>query len=95
MEGFKVLQSQPGELHLAVDKVKNNHDMAAAVEGRFGALKGIHYVKADPGLGTVQVLYDKEELTSLFNLWSLKDTFAALFPEINPMELLALLGGKF
>jgi hypothetical protein len=95
MEGFKVLQARPGELHLAVAKVKNNHDMVTEVERRFGAVKGINHVKADPGLGTVQVLYDKEELTSLFNLWSLKDTFAALFPEINPLELLALLEGKF
>jgi hypothetical protein len=95
MEGFKVLQAQPGELYLAVEKVKNNHDMATEVEGRFGAVKGINHVKADPGLGTVQVLYDKEELTSLFNLWSLKDTFAALFWEFNPLELLALLEGKF
>jgi hypothetical protein len=95
MEGFKVLKAQPGELHLAVDKVKDNHDIATQVEGRFGAVKGINRVKADPGLGTVQVLYNREELTSIFNLWLLKDTFAALFPEINLMELLDLLGGKF
>jgi hypothetical protein len=95
MEGFKVLQARPGELHLAVAKIKNNYDMASQVEGRFGAVKGINHVKADPELGTVQVLYDKEEVSSLFNLWSLKDAFASLFPEINILELLNSLEGKF
>ena len=95
MEGFKLLQSQPGELHLAVAKVKNNQDMATAVEERFGAVKGIHHVKADAGLGTVQILYNKDELTSFFNLWSLKDAFSALFPEVNSLELLTLLGDNY
>ncbi len=94
MEGFKVLQARPGELHLLVAKVKDNQDMAEAVEERFGAVKGIRLVKADAHQGTVQVFYDMDELNSLFNLWSLKDAFAALFPEVNPLELLALLNEK-
>jgi hypothetical protein len=95
MEGFKLLQAQPGKLQLSVAKVKNNKEMATAVEERFGAIKGINHVEADPGLGTVQILYDKDELTSLFNLWSLKDTFSALFPEVNAFELLTLLGDNY
>ncbi|MFW6123210.1 MAG: hypothetical protein ACOC6L_03125 [Thermodesulfobacteriota bacterium] len=91
MEGFKVLQARPGELHLAVAQVKDNYDLASEVEGRFSAVKGINHVKADPELGTVQVFFDRDELTSLSNLWSLKDVFASLFPEINIMELLTLL----
>lgn len=95
MEGVKVLQARPGELHLAVAQVKNNHDMASEVEGRFGAVKGINHGKADPELGTVQVLYDREEVTSLFNLLALKDIFASLFPEVNIMKLMNSLEGKF
>jgi len=91
MDEFKVIQARPGELHLAVAKVKDNEDMAQAVEDRFGSVRGINQVRADAGLGTVQVFYNKDELTSFFNLWSLKDAFAALFPEVNPLELLALL----
>jgi hypothetical protein len=86
-----VIHARTGELHLAVAKVKDNEDMAQAVEDRFGAVRGINQVRADAGLGTVQVFYNKDELTSFFNLWSLKDAFAALFPEVNPLELLALL----
>jgi len=94
MDGFKVLLAKPGELHLAVAKLKDNKEMAHAVEDRFGAVRGIHQVTADASLGTVKVLYDQGELTSLFNLWALKDAFAALFPEVNPFELLSLLNEK-
>jgi hypothetical protein len=94
MDEFKVIQARPGELHLAVAKVKDNEDMAQAVEDRFSAVRGINQVRADAGLGTVMVFYDKDELTSLFNLWSLKDAFAALFPEVNPLDLLTLLDDK-
>lgn len=94
MEGIKVLEARTGELRLAVDRVKDNHQMASELEERFGAVKGIYRVEANPEQGTVLVHYNKDELTSLFNLWSLKDAFASLFPDTNPMELLSLLGDK-
>lgn len=94
MHGLKILHAGNGELSLEVERIKNNSDLAGQVEARFGAVGGISRVKADPEKGTVEVTYDKEELTSLMNLWSLNEAFAALFPEVNAMELAALLGDR-
>jgi hypothetical protein len=87
MDGFAVMEAQPGQLSLAVDKLKDNHDLARELQAGLAAIRGIYRVEADPDQGLVVVAYDKEELTSLTSLLALKAAFATFFPEVNPMQL--------
>ncbi len=91
MDGFEVMHSQPGQLSLAVDKLKGNDDLARAVQVDLGAIRGIHSVEADPAQGLLVVAYDKQQLMSLMSLLALKSTFATFFPEVNAMQLAAWL----
>ena len=91
MDGFEVMLSQPGQLSLAVDKLKGNHDLTRAVQADLGAIRGIHSVEADPDQGLLVVAYDKQQLMSLMSLLALKSTFATFFPEVNAMQLAAWL----
>lgn len=89
MEGIEIIESRPGQLSLAIAKVKDNDALAREVEYRFGAIRGIHQVEADAAQGLVSINYDRAELSSLFSLLKLKETFSALFPEINVAQLAA------
>ena len=89
MEGLEIIESRPGRLSLAIAKVKDNDALAREVKYRFGAIRGIHQVEADAAQGVVSINYDREELTSLFSLLKLKETFSALFPEINVTQFAA------
>jgi hypothetical protein len=87
MDGFEVMHSQPGQLSLAVDKIKGNRDLAREVQAGLAAIRGIHRVEADPDQGLVAVAYDKHQLTSLTSLFALKAAVASFFPEVDPMKL--------
>ncbi len=87
MEGFEIIDSRPGQLSLAIAKVKDNDDLAREVEHRFGAIRGIHQVQADSAQGLVSINYDRQELASFFSLLKLKETFSSLFPDINLSQL--------
>jgi len=87
MNGFTVMHSQPGELSLAIDKLKGNPDLTRDFQTGLGAIRGIHRVDADPDEGLVEVFYDKQQLTSLMSLLALKATFATFFPEVDAMQL--------
>ena len=87
MDGFAVMHAQPGQLSLAVDKLKGNQELAREVQAGLIAIRGIHRAEADPEQGLVVVSYDKQQLTSLTSLLALKATFTTFFPEINLMHL--------
>ena len=87
MDGFTVMASQPGQLSLAIDKLKGNHDLARDFQAGLAAIRGINRVEADPNQGLVMVSYDKQQLTSLISLLALKATFSTFFPEVNAMDL--------
>ena len=87
MDGFAVVYSQPGQLSLAIDKLKGNHDLTRDFQAGLAAIRGIHRVEADPVQGLVEVCYDKQQLTSLMSLLALKATFTTFFPEVNAMQL--------
>ncbi len=89
MEGIEIIASRPGQLSLAITKVKGDEALAREVEYRFGAIGGIHQVEADARQGLVSITYDRRELTSLLSLLKLKETFSSLFPEINLTQLAA------
>jgi hypothetical protein len=87
MDGFTVVHSQPGQLSLAIDKLKGNHDLTRDFQAGLAAIRGIQRVDADPDCGLVEVSYDKQQLTSLMSLLALKATFTTFFPEVNAMQL--------
>ena len=91
MEGIEIIDSRPGQLSLAIERVKHNQTLAREVEDGFSAIRGIHRVEADYHQGIVSIDYDKQGLTSLRFLLKLKETFSSLFPEISATKLAAWL----
>ena len=87
MDGFAVMHSKPGQLSLAVDKLKGNPDLTREVQAELAAIRGIHRVSTDPDRGLLVVSYDKSQLTSFTSLLALKATFSSFFPEVDPMQL--------
>ena len=87
MEGIEIIDSRPGQLSLAIAKMKNNQSLAREVENGFSTIRGIYRVEADYHQGIVSIDYDHRELTSLRFLLKLKETFSSLFPEIRASKL--------
>ena len=86
-DGIEVIQFQPGEVNLAVSRLKGDHQFAAEFKARFSAINGIQQVEPDPVRGEVVVFYNKKELTSISSLLALKETFSHFFPEIDTFRL--------
>lgn len=86
-----MIHSRPGQISLAITRVKDNQTLAQELEDRFSAIGGIHQVEADAARGTVSIAYDRRELSSLRSLLRLKEAFSSFFPEINPFKLAAWL----
>lgn len=87
MDGFAVMDSQPGQLSLAVDKLKGNRDLTRQVQAELAVIRGIRQVSTDPDHGLLVVAYDKSQLTSFTSLLALKATFSTFFPEVDSMKL--------
>ena len=81
------MDSQPGQLSLAVDKLKGNLDLIREVQDELAAIRGIEQVSTDPDQGLLVVAYDKSQLTSFTSLLALKATFSAFFQEVDSMKL--------
>ena len=81
------MDSQPGQLSLALDKLKGNPDLIRQVQTELAAIRGIEQVSTDPDLGLLVVAYDKSQLTSFTSLLALKATFSTFFPEVDSMKL--------
>jgi hypothetical protein len=90
--GIEVIQSQPGEVSLAIARLQGDHHFAGEVKARFSAINGIHLVETDHVRGVMKVLYDKKTLASLSSLLALKAAFSLLFPEVDTLRLAAWLG---
>jgi hypothetical protein len=91
LEGIEIIASRPGQLSLAITRVRDNEVLARQVEERFGAISGIHQVEADAVRGLVSIGYDRQRLSSLSFLLQLKEAFSALFPEVSATKLAASL----
>ena len=89
MEDFEVITSRPGQLSLAIARMKGNEVLARQLEDRFGAISGIHQVAADTVQGLVSIDYDRQRLSSLSFLFQLKQAFSSLFPEVSATKLAA------
>lgn len=82
-----MVHSQPGQVSLAIDKLKGNINLTRDFQADLAAIRGIRQVETDPEQGLVVVSYDKQQLTSLMSLLALKAIFANFFPEVNAMQL--------
>ncbi len=89
MEDIEIIVSRPGQLSLAITRVKGNEALAREVQDRFRAISGIHQVEADAVQGLVSIGYDRQRLSSLIFLLQLKEAFSSLFPEISATQLAA------
>jgi hypothetical protein len=87
MNGFKIVASRPGQLSLAIDKLRGNHRLTREFQTDLSGIRGIDRVEADPEQGLVVVSYDKQQIISLRSLLALKGTFSTFFPEVNAMQL--------
>jgi hypothetical protein len=85
--GIEVIDSQPGEINLAIDRLQGDQDFAREFEAKFSAIHGIQQVRPDADRGEVVVLYDKQALSSLSSLLALKAAFSLLFPGIDTFRL--------
>ena len=94
MHGVAILSSQPGQLSLAIAKLKGNPDLGRELEARLLAIRGITGVAVNHQMGEVEVRYQRETLTSFASLWALKDVMSHFFPEINAWELAAALSPR-
>lgn len=89
MQDLEIIASRPGQLSLAITRVKGNEVLAREVQDRFGAITGILQVEADAVQGLVSIGYDRQRLSSLSFLMQLKEAFSSLFPEISATKLAA------
>jgi len=89
LEDIEIIVSRPGQLSLAITRVKGNEVLEREVQDRFRAISGIHQVEADAVQGLVSIGYDSQRLSSLIFLLQLKETFSSLFPEISATKLAA------
>lgn len=85
--GIEVINSKPGEINLAIDRLQGDQHFAKEFKARFSAIHGVHQVKPDADRGEVLVLYDKKALSSLSSLLALKATFSLLFPGVDTFRL--------
>lgn len=92
MQGFTLVEAQPGSLTLGVARLKGNEELARRLRERFATVDGIRSVTADAAAGTVRVEYDRERLRSWSSLWALKTAFQDLFPEVDSLALASWLG---
>ncbi len=89
--GIEVIDSQPGEINLAIARMQGDQDFAKEFKSRFSAIHGIQQVEPDADRGEVLVHYDKKALTSFSSLLALKSTFSLLFPGVDTFKLAAWL----
>jgi hypothetical protein len=87
MNGFNIVASRPGQISLAIDKLRGNHDLTREFQTDLSGIRGINRVEADPEQGLVVVSYNKQQVTSLLSLLALKATFSTFFAEVNVMQL--------
>jgi hypothetical protein len=92
IEGIEVIQAAPGQLSLAVAKLKGNEALTEDFKSRLAEIPGIKSVDADYLKGEVKIAYDMDELNSLRSLWALKDAMAVFFPDVGAMELASYFG---
>jgi hypothetical protein len=63
--GIRVVHAIPGRVRLKIISLRDNPELAREIRARLAGLQGIRRVEANPLTGSLLVLYDPEEITSL------------------------------
>jgi hypothetical protein len=82
--GIRVVHAIPGRVRLKIISLRDNPELAREIRARLAGLQGIRRVEANPLTGSLLVLYDPEEITSLESLFTLSE---ALIPSLPGLDL--------
>jgi Heavy metal associated domain 2 len=85
--GIRVVHAIPGRLRLKIAQLRDNPELARELYERLSGRRGIQRVEANALTGSVLVLYDAEEITSLESVLALAETLTPLFPELDMQEI--------
>ncbi len=80
VEDIRVVHAIPGRIRLKVAQVRENPALANEIQTRLAASHGIRQVEVNPLTGSVLVLYEAQEASSLDSLRALAEPLSVLFP---------------
>lgn len=86
IEDVKVVHAIPGRIRIKASKVKENPALAAEIQKRLVAARGVQRVEVNPVTGSVLVFYDAGEVAPLDSLFTLSESFTLLFPGFDVRE---------
>ena len=81
--GITVVHAIPGRVRLKIPQLRDNPELARDIQQRVSGHQGIRRIEANPLTGSLLVLYDPSELTSLESLLALSETLTPLFPDLD------------
>jgi Heavy metal associated domain 2 len=89
--GIRVMHAIPGRVRVKITQLRDNPELAREIGERLSGVRGIQRIEANPLTGSLLVLYDAEEMTSLESLFALSDTMTSLFPGLDMAQIEAWL----
>src|SRR5919109_2264942 len=90
--GIKVVHAIPGRVRVKIAQLRDNPEFAREIRERLSGVRGIRRIEANPLTGSLLVLYDPGELTSLESLLALSETIRPLFPGLDMAQIEEWLG---
>jgi len=90
--GIKLVHAIPGRVRVKIAQLRDNPEFAREICQRLSGVRGIRQIEANPLTGSLLVLYDLEEMTSLESLFALSEIVTPLFPGLDMAQLEEWLG---
>jgi Heavy metal associated domain 2 len=81
--GIRVVHAIPGRVRLKIIYLRDNPELAREIRARLAGVQGIRRIEANPLTGSLLVLYDPEEITSLESLLTLSGTLIPVLPGLD------------
>jgi hypothetical protein len=92
VSGIRIVHAIPGRVRLKIVYLRDNPELARELRERLVSVQGIRRVEANPLTGSLLVLYDPEEMTSLGSLFMLSEAVTPLSPGLNMAQIEEWLG---
>lgn len=90
--GIKLVHAIRGRVRVKISQLRDNPEFAREICQRLSGVRGIRRIEANPLTGSLLVLYDPEEMTSLESLFALSEIVTPLFPGLDMAQLEEWLG---
>jgi len=90
--GIKLVHAIPGRVRVKIAQLRDNPAFAREICERLAGVRGIQRIEANPLTGSLLVLYNPEEMTSLESLFALSEIVTPLFPGLDMAQLEEWLG---